>query len=538
MKKLVLMTIVMMMAVTGALFAQTVTKVAILPVKAVDSNSRYIKNILTKRDFRITFEQHEQYQLLDMKAVERGFKQTGYRDVEGLEPEEMDEVAVALGADLLILGNVSTVNSSTFRVSLRLYSPKSKELRQMNFAVVKDRRTRWATLNTDFMSQIDQFITNEVQKMYDIALNLYVQENYTEAERTLTNVLSLDADKKEAHYTLGSVYFKTNRYPQAVTSLNRAAELDTAYIQPLYTLIEVYEASNQPIERIGVMSRIAEKNQDEELWFNIGNLWAENGNVPKAVESFRKAIAINPEYAVARYRLAFMLYDQNNFADAIEHLEFAYNQYPDNDLIARRLAMAYQRSGRIDDAIARYEQAIAANPTSTQAYLNVVSLYRIKASEAGSAAVTAEMNQKAIDLMNRLKTADPNNALAYLNLASIYLGSNRNNEAETNANLAISKDPSLYLSYVILATIAQTRGTESYNRFVDLEQRASQAVGRQATNLRRDRDAAKTQANTQFRRALDQLQAARSRTTDAEVINDINGRITRVQALINSTSGY
>jgi tetratricopeptide (TPR) repeat protein len=538
MKKLVLMTIVMMMAVTGALFAQTVTKVAILPVKAVDSNSRYIKNILTKRDFRITFEQHEQYQLLDMKAVERGFKQTGYRDVEGLEPEEMDEVAVALGADLLILGNVSTVNSSTFRVSLRLYSPKSKELRQMNFAVVKDRRTRWATLNTDFMSQIDQFITNEVQKMYDIALNLYVQENYTEAERTLTNVLSLDADKKEAHYTLGSVYFKTNRYPQAVTSLNRAAELDTAYIQPLYTLIEVYEASNQPIERIGVMSRIAEKNQDEELWFNIGNLWAENGNVPKAVESFRKAIAINPEYAVAQYRLAFILYDQGNFSEAIEHLEFAYNQYPDNDLIARRLAMAYQRSGRIDDAIARYEQAIAANPTSTQAYLNVVSLYRIKASEAGSAAVTAEMNQKAIDLMNRLKTADPNNALAYLNLASIYLGSNRNNEAETNANLAISKDPSLYLSYVILATIAQTRGTESYNRFVDLEQRASQAVGRQATNLRRDRDAAKTQANTQFRRALDQLQAARSRTTDAEVINDINGRITRVQALINSTSGY
>ncbi|PKN75581.1 MAG: hypothetical protein CVU49_02465 [Candidatus Cloacimonetes bacterium HGW-Cloacimonetes-2] len=538
MKKLVLMTIVMMMAVTGALFAQTVTKVAILPVKAVDSNSRYIKNILTKRDFRITFEQHEQYQLLDMKAVERGFKQTGYRDVEGLEPEEMDEVAVALGADLLILGNVSTVNSSTFRVSLRLYSPKSKELRQMNFAVVKDRRTRWATLNTDFMSQIDQFITNEVQKMYDIALNLYVQENYTEAERTLTNVLSLDADKKEAHYTLGSVYFKTNRYPQAVTSLNRAAELDTAYIQPLYTLIEVYEASNQPIERIGVMSRIAEKNQDEELWFNIGNLWAENGNVPKAVESFRKAIAINPEYAVAQYRLAFILYDQGNFSEAIEHLEFAYNQYPDNDLIARRLAMAYQRSGRIDDAIARYEQAIAANPTSTQAYLNVVSLYRIKASEAGSAAVTAEMNQKAIDLMNRLKNADPNNALAYLNLASIYLGSNRNNEAETNANLAISKDPSLYLSYVILATIAQTRGTESYNRFVDLEQRASQAVGRQATNLRRDRDAAKTQANTQFRRALDQLQAARSRTTDAEVINDINGRITRVQALINSTSGY
>ncbi|MEF3694915.1 MAG: tetratricopeptide repeat protein [Candidatus Cloacimonadota bacterium] len=515
----------------------TVTKVAFLPIKALDSNSRYIKTILTKRDLALVFGDHPKYSLLDMREVERLYKESGHRDVEGLEPEEMQEVAQDLGADLLVIGNVSTVNASTFRLSVRLYSPRSQELKQANFNMVKDRETRFTTLNDTFMTEIDGFISGEVQKMYNLAQNAYILEKYTEAEASLNQVLGLDAQKKEAHFTLGQVYFRTQRYDLAVASLNRALEIDADYDQALNQLVEVYEAANQPIRRIETMARIAEKNRNAELWFNIGNLYAENGNNGQAVASFRKALEIEPEFALAQSRLAFMLYDQGNYAEAIEYLEFAANQYPDNDLISRRLALAYQRSGRIDDAITRYEAAIASNPQSVQAYLNVVSLYRIKASEDGSPAVTQEMNRKAIELMNRLKTAAPDNALAYLNLASIYLAQNDNTNAETNANTALTKDPTLYLPYVILSTISQTRGTEAYNRFADLEQRASRAVGRTATNLRRDRDAAKAQANTQFRRALDQLQSARSRTTDTEIINDLNTRISRVQTLISQTSG-
>lgn len=515
----------------------TVTKVAFLPIKALDSNSRYIKTILTKRDLAMVFNDHPKYSLLDMREVERLYKQSGHRDVEGLEPEEMQEVAQDLGADLLVIGNVSTVGPSSFRLSVRLYSPRSQELKQANFSMVKDRTTRFATLNSTFMEEIDGFISGEVQKMYNLAQNAYILEKYPEAEASLNQVLGLDAQKKEAHFTLGQVYFRTQRYDLAVSSLNRALEIDPDYDQALNQLVEVYAASNQPIRRIETMSRIAEKNRNAELWFNIGNLYAENSNNAQAVVSFRKALEIDPEFALAQYRLAFMLYDQGNYADAIEYLEFAANQYPDNDLISRRLALAYQRSGRIDDAITRYEAAIASNPQSVQAYLNVVSLYRIKASDAGTPAVTQEMNRKAIELMNRLKTAAPDNALSYLNLASIYLAQNDNTNAETNANTALTKDPTLYLPYVILSTISQSRGTEAYNRFVDLEQRASRAVGRTATNLRRDRDAAKTQANTHFRRALDQLQSARSRTTDNEIVNDLNTRITRVQSLISQTSG-
>ncbi|MCD8479963.1 MAG: tetratricopeptide repeat protein [Candidatus Cloacimonetes bacterium] len=117
----------------------------------------------------------------------------------------------------------------------------------------------------------------------------------------------------------------------------------------------------------------------------------------------------------------------------------------------------------MDEAIARYEGLIRNNPNNAQAYLNVVSLYRQQASEASDPAIVEQLNTKAINAMNELKRVDPENPMAYLNLASIYLAQGKNADAETNANLTLQKDPTLYQPYIILATVNQSKGTNDYN---------------------------------------------------------------------------
>ena len=47
--------------------AEITTKVAILPLKALDSSSRYITKILTVRDLDLTFDKYANYVLLDME---------------------------------------------------------------------------------------------------------------------------------------------------------------------------------------------------------------------------------------------------------------------------------------------------------------------------------------------------------------------------------------------------------------------------------------------------------------------------------------
>ena len=514
------------------------TKVAILPLKAYDSGSKYIQKILTKRDLKEAFQKHSQYDLMDMKSVAKEFKQSGYRDAEALEIEEMAELAASIGTDLMIISNITSINPVTFRVSMRFFSPRSNEIKSADFNVGKERKARAKVLEDVMMVEIDRFVSTEVEKMYNIAANFYQNGNYVEAEKSLLNVIALAPSMKDAYFTLGSTYQKQNKYDLAIVNMNKTLELDPGNLQALYALSDIYEATSQTAKRIEIMSQIAEKTEDNEMWFNIGNLYAESGNIPKAEESFRKSLALDPSFGLARYRLAFLLYDEGKYSEAIEPLEIAFNEFPDNDLIARRLATSYQKAGRIDDAIAKYETVMTNNPTNTSAYLNVVGLYRLKASDASDSKVTAAMNQKAITAMTKLKQVDPTNAIADLNLASIYLAQNKTADAESSANQALTKDPNLYLPFVILATISQTRGTEAYNQFVDLETKAAKAVGSSANQLKKQRDAAKGNAAAAYNRAKDQLNQALSRAQEPEARTDIQSRINRVNTLIGQATGY
>lgn len=273
------------------------SKVAILPLKAFDSGSKYIQKILTKRDLKLTFDKHAQYNLMDMKSVEKTFKASGYKDVEALEVDEMLEVANSIGSDMLIMGNVSTSNPMVFRVQMRLFSPKSKELKSVEFNVGKEKTARWKVLNDVLMVEVDKFISGEIDKMYNIAVNQFSTGNYAEAELSLIKVIELNPDKKDAYYTLGAAYNKQKKYEDAVRALTKCLELDPAHLQSLYTLSEIYEVTSQPIKRIEVLSKIAEINKDEELWLNIANLYYENNDKVRTEESLIKALALDPALA-------------------------------------------------------------------------------------------------------------------------------------------------------------------------------------------------------------------------------------------------
>lgn len=514
------------------------TKVAILPLKAMDSQSRYIQKILTVRDLDIAFDKHPKYNLMDMTEVAYQFKLSGYKDVDDLELEEMKELAEMTNTDVLAMGSLTTLRSDSYSAAMRLYSQRTGELRQLNFVISKYKEQRWEALETSLIGELDKFISTEVDKIFNIAINYYSSGNYTEAEKSLVMAMGLNPDLKDANYYLGSTYFKAGKMDEAVVALNKNLALDPNHQQSLNTLMELYQQTNKPVERLNVMEKMATLNSDEDMWLAIGNLWVEQNNIPKAEAALKQAIALDPEFAIAQSRLALLLYDEGRFADSIPYLEYAFDRFPENDLISRRLASAYQRTGRLSEAVAKYELLIKNNPQSVQPYLNVVGLYRIQASEATDPKIVAEINQKAINMMKELTKIQPDNALAYMNLATIYLGQSKFAEVETNANLAIQKDPTLYLPFVYLSTVSQNKGTADYNRFADLEQKAAKAVGKQANALKKERDNARAAANNNFRKAAEQLGQAKSRTTDTEALNDINSRLNRVNNLISSSSGY
>ncbi|MCB5258555.1 MAG: tetratricopeptide repeat protein [Candidatus Cloacimonetes bacterium] len=501
--------------------AEITTKVAILPLKALDSSSRYITKILTVRDLELTFNKHAKYTLLDMNETAAVFKELGNPDVEDLEKEELDDLAKQLGADVVIITTVSETRADIFNVSMRMYSTISTDLKQISFNVGKEKTARWKVLEEQMMAELDDFVSNEIDKLFNIAANHFNNGNYTTAEQLLKQVIALKPEKIDAYYFLGNTYIKLEKLDLAEEYFLKALELQPDHQASIIALIDLYDKTNQPMKRIPLMERIAEETQDAETWFAIGNLYNQMDNKEKAKESYRKALAIDPEFSGANVNLSIILFDEGNYNEAIPYLEKAFEEAPDNTFIGTRLATAYQKSGRIQEAIDKYENLLSTDPNNIQAYLNLISIYR-----------NVNDNAKAIEKINALKKIDPNNPYAYLNLAAIYLEQGKLNEAETNANITISKDHTLYQPYVILSAVYQSRGTESYNKYIDLDRQASRAVGKKATQLKKQRDTAKNTAINHLNKALNYLQTARSYTDDSEALNDINNRINRINQLL------
>jgi tetratricopeptide (TPR) repeat protein len=542
MKKWLLLLIVTIV-LTSLLSAATI-KVAVLPLKRLDSPSKYIQKFLTIRDLEHTFKATDQFEMLDLKATADVFKDLAMDDIDEMDKADMAEIGKELNADVVVMGTISAVTSNLFTIQFRFYSMRTDDLKTQRVDVVKEKKKRWAALEKDFLGRLVTFITEEVEKLNTLAIQDYHAENYRQAEQGFNSVLNYNPENKQAYYYLGLIAYNDKNYNKAISDFNKALSepLVAGDAQTLRGLSSVYRDMGNKDMLINTLVKLANLQQDEDQWLSIANLYAENNQNARAREALENALRIDPDFLAAKYRMAFLLYDMAIYDEAIPYLELLADDNPENDLIARRLAFSYQRAGRIDQAIARYENSIQTNPGNSMAYLNLAGLYRTvatTAAETNNQARVNEYNQKTIDVMTRLRTIDPENAFVYLRLADVYLALNRLNDAETNANLAITKDYSLYQPYIILATVNQRRGTDKYNQFVDLEKRAAEAFGRTADTLGRQRDEARLAANGFFRRADEQLRAARSRTNEPEVISDVEGKLQTLAQLISQTSrGY
>ncbi len=129
---------------------------------------------------------------------------------------------------------------------------------------------------------------------------------------------------------------------------------------------------------------------------NLGDLYARQGKLEKAVEEFKKAIALKPNYADAYHNLGNI----------------------------------YQQMNKIDQAIESYQKAIKFNPNLWQSYQNLGGIY---------------FNQKKYDLaremMEKATLANPKNSNILINLGVIYLRLGKGQKGKEAFQKALQIDP-------------------------------------------------------------------------------------------------
>jgi tetratricopeptide (TPR) repeat protein len=88
----------------------------------------------------------------------------------------------------------------------------------------------------------------------------------------------------------------------------------------------------------------------------MGEIHLSRNRLKEAARSFQQAVSLQPGYVPARIGLAKVLIAEKQWSNALEHLEAASKQAPDEEAVVYNLMIVYQGLGRSEDARRAFDQ--------------------------------------------------------------------------------------------------------------------------------------------------------------------------------------
>lgn len=209
-------------------------------------------------------------------------------------------------------------------------------------------------------------------------------------------------------------------------------------------------------------------------WCELGVLYAQLGDYSRGEKAFRRALDLQPGLARAHYLLGLSLIahpkDQLDWPAAIEEFRSALKIQPDYPEALNYLGVGLTSTGQLDAAIAELEHALLLAPQMPSAHFNLA----IALENLGRLEDAATEYQKAIALKSYY-------APAYSALGKLYFRMGKGPAAEEELRIALRQNPDLQDAHYALGRVLRSEGKLQdaeieFHAAVSLGQREPNAV--------------------------------------------------------------
>lgn len=190
------------------------------------------------------------------------------------------------------------------------------------------------------------------------------------AMAVLRRTIELDPTDARAHYNLGVALARDNRRGAALAAYEEAIRLQPGYFKALFNAGKS-AATLGDVERAIAHYRTAAEtvppSKAAKVHFELGCLQDRLGLEREAIESYRRAIVLRPDYVEARNNLALALEDAGETDIAVAELEKAARLDPGRASIQYNLGRLYQEANRKVEAERCFARAVETEPTLLKA---------------------------------------------------------------------------------------------------------------------------------------------------------------------------
>ncbi len=230
-------------------------------------------------------------------------------------------------------------------------------------------------------------VSTDIQEVYLMARRLFDKENYDEAEGLLLKVAHQAPFFADVFNKLGIISHHRGAFGKAVSYFRKALDINPAYTEASLNLavtlnnLGKYDEAQATFQKAARFAHPGPNTLDPYIKGKLANHHADLastyydlGLVHEAIEEYKKALNLGPDFADLRTKMALAYRDIGRHEEAVAELQKAINSKPDFILAYVQLGITYYLRGLTDLAVAEWEKALARKPDdkSVQVYLGFI----------------------------------------------------------------------------------------------------------------------------------------------------------------------
>lgn len=370
--------------------------------KSFDYLQEAIPNLLIT-----SLEQSRYLHVMTWERMRDILAQMGKKDVVAIDKDLAFELCQREGITAVVIGSFIKAGE-TFATDIKVVDVGSKEL-------LKTASARGKGVQSILDDQIDELsreiargvglsqrrIASSSSQIADVttnsmeAYNYYLRGTieldkmyYGTARQFLESAVALDSTFAMAYLGLYSAHFGIGKFGEALRVLGKAKELASKAPEKERLYIESTWASaveKDSKKRLGILREIAEKYPNEKrVHYLLASTYRGRDDFQATHVELDKALALDPNYAIAVNERAYAYTKQGLFEKAIETFQRYATLSPGDANPFDSMAELYLVQGKLDDAATKYREAARVQPTFISAYKSLAYVLALKEDYFGS----------------------------------------------------------------------------------------------------------------------------------------------------------
>ena len=183
------------------------------------------------------------------------------------------------------------------------------------------------------------------------------------AEEQYKNVLRAYPADAGARARLAEIYRAGGDNERALELAREALLRDPKNLTAHKVVAKIHlDRGELALARLVAMRGIGHDPGDAQLVFLMGEIREKEGDAPAALRRYKQAVQLREDHLPARAKLAADALTHRDFAEAATHYEAILRHQPQNAAARLDLAIALRGMGKVDEALAAYQQVMQEAP--------------------------------------------------------------------------------------------------------------------------------------------------------------------------------